>query len=397
MGRSTTASTPDMSPRNDGPPDRPSAAAPALTVSRRVHGSLYSPRVAAQGVKSYTVYNHTLLPTAFRSLVDDYWHLKRHVQLWDVSCERQVEVRGPDAARLVQLMTPRDLTRATVGQCFYAPLVDEAGGMINDPVVLKFADDRFWLSTSDSDVVLWAKGLAFGLGLEVSVEQPDVWPLAVQGPKADDLMAAVFGDEVRAIRFFRFATLPFRGHDLVVARSGFSKQGGFEIFVDRAELGLPLWDTLWDAGQALEVRAGGPNLIERIEGGLLSYGNDMTRADTPLECGLERYCALDAPIAFIGQDALRRAAREGVGRHLRGLQIFGAPLPACVMPWPVRAGGREVGYVTSAANSPTFNCGVGIAMLDRGHWTPGDEVQVEAPDGPRPATVAELPFAAPTV
>ncbi len=366
---------------------------PVLTISRRIHDTLYSSRVQAQGVKSYTVYNHTLLPTSFRSLEEDYWHLKRHVQIWDVSCERQVEVCGPDAARLVQLMTPRDLTRAAVGQCLYAPLVDEAGGMINDPVVLKLAEDRFWLSTADSDVVLWAKGLAYGLGLNVSVEQPDVWPLAVQGPRADDLMAAVFGDEVRAIPFFRFRTLPFRSHGLVVARSGFSKQGGFEIFVDEPDLGLALWDALWAAGRDLEVGAGCPNLIERIEGGLLSYGNDMTRAHTPLECGLDRYCALDAPIEFIGRAALRRIAREGVRRLIRGVRIYGDPLPACVTPWRVRADGRDVGSVTSAANSPTFNCGVGIAMLDRGFWMPGEELVVEAPDGARPATVEDLPFA----
>ncbi len=191
--------------------------APALFVSCRTQRTPYSPRVEAQGVTSYTVYNHALLPTSFSSLDRDYWHLRKHVQLWDVSCERQVEVRGPDAARLVQLMTPRDLSHATIGQCLYAPLVDETGGMINDPVILRLAEDRFWLSTADSDVLLWAKGLAFGLGLNVSVEEPDVWPLAVQGPRADDLMASVFGEEVRAIRFFRFETIMYTGHSLVVA------------------------------------------------------------------------------------------------------------------------------------------------------------------------------------
>jgi len=366
---------------------------PVLTVSRRTHRSPYSPRVEAQGVKSYTVYNHTLLPTSFRSLEEDYWHLKQHVQLWDVSCERQVEVQGTDAARLVQLMTPRDLTGAAVGQCLYAPLVDDSGGMINDPVVLKLAEDRFWLSIADSDVVLWAKGLACGFGLDVSIEQPGVWPLAVQGPKAEDLMAAVFGEEVRATRFFRFGTMTFRGHALLVARSGFSKQGGFEIFVDAPSLGLELWDALWEAGQGLEVDAGCPNLIERIEGGLLSYGNDMTRDDNPLECGLGRYCAFDAPIEFIGRDALRQIAREGLGRLIRGVRLQGRPLPACFEPWPVRADGIEIGFVTSAANSPTFNCGVGIAMLERGHWRPGEEVVVETPDGARQSTVTGLPFA----
>lgn len=388
-----TASTSSSIGSGEGGRAGPTKSAPVLTLSRRTHGTIYSSRVEAQGVKSYTVYNHTLLPTSFRSLEEDYWHLKRHVQIWDVSCEQQVEVRGPDAARLVQLMTPRDLTRATVGQCLYAPLVDESGGMINDPVVLKHSEDHYWLSIADSDVLLWAKGLACGFGLDVSVEQPEVWPLAVQGPKAEDLMARIFGEEVRAIRFFRFRTLKFRGQALVVARSGFSKQGGFEIFVGEPDLGPALWDALMESGQGLNVGPGCPNLIERIEGGLLSYGNDMTRADTPLECGLDRYCALEAPIEFIGRDALRREARDGVRRLIRGVRLYGEALPACVTPWPVRADGRDIGAVTSAANSPAFNCGVGIAMLDRGHWRPGEEVAVEAPDGVRPATVEDLPFA----
>jgi len=289
-------------------------------------------------------------------------------------------------------MTPRDLSRAAVGRCLYAPLVDVNGGMINDPVLLKLAEDRYWFSIADSDVVLWAKGLAAGGRFDVSVEQPDVWPLAVQGPKSDDLMAAVFGDEVRSIGFFRFRTLAFRRHPLRVARSGFSKQGGFEIFLDRPTLALELWDALWAAGEKLEVGAGCPNLIERIEGGLLSYGNDMTRADNPLECGLDRYCALDAPIEFIGRDSLRRVARDGVRRRIRGLRLHGDRVPACFEPWPVLAGDRKIGAITSAANSPGFKCGVAIAMLDRGHWQAGVQVTVETPNGPRPATVCELPI-----
>jgi dimethylsulfoniopropionate demethylase len=389
----TSASTSLASGQREEIARKPALVAPVLTVSGRTRRTPYSPRVESASVKGYTVYNHILLATSFRSLEEDYWHLKQHVQLWDVGCEQQVEVWGPNAARLVQLMTPRDLSRSAVGQCLYAPLVDENGGMINDPVILKLAEDRYWLSIADSDVVLWAKGLAVGSGFDVSVKQPDVWPLAIQGPKADDLMASLFGDEVRSIRFFRFKTLAFRDHSLLVARSGFSKQGGFEIFLGEPSLGLELWDALWEAGRELEVRVGCPNLIERIEGGLLSYGNDMTRTNNPLECGLGRYCALDAPIEFIGRDALRRVGREGVRRLIRGLKFHGDSLPACVQPWPVRAGGAEIGSVTSAANSPSFKCGIALAMLDRVHWGPGKQVTVETPKGPRIATVTELPFA----
>ncbi len=370
--------------------------APLLSVSQRTRRTPFSARIEALGVKAYTVYNHMLLPTVFESLAADYRHLKQQVQLWDVSCERQVEIQGPDAARLVQMMTPRDLSRGVVGQCLYVPLVDETGGMINDPIALKLAEDRFWLSIADSDVLLWAKGLAHGLGLDVAIEEPPVGPLAVQGPKADDLMAAVFGEEVRAIRFFRFAVLPFRGHPLVVARSGWSKQGGFEIYLDEPALGLDLWDALWAAGQAFDVRPGCPNLIERIESALLSYGGDMTRENNPFECGLDRYCHLDRPFDFIGRAALERIQAAGVQRLIRGLKIAAAadraPLPACVDPWPVLAGGARIGRVSAAVYSPDLDCNIALAMLDRGHWEAGARVEVETPDGVLGATVADIPF-----
>ena len=183
-----------------------------LQVSRRQRATPYTPRVEALGVSGYSVVNHTILPKAFaRSVEEDYWHLKRHVQLWDVGCQRQVELRGADAARLAQLMTPRDLRGASVGQCLYAPMIDADAGMLNDPVILKLADDRYWFSIADADMLLWAKGLAVGMRLDVAVDEPDVWPLAVQGPKAEDVVARVFGDAVRDIGFFRFRRFDFDG------------------------------------------------------------------------------------------------------------------------------------------------------------------------------------------
>ena len=365
---------------------------PIIAPSRRLRRTPFSPRVEAAGVKGFTVYNHMLLPTAFVSVEDDYRHLKDHVQVWDVSCERQVEIKGPDAARLVQLMTPRDLGKARVGRCFYVPLVDETGGMINDPVALKLAEDRFWLSIADSDVVLWGKGLAAGMGLDVSVEEPDVSPLGVQGPKADDLVAGVFGEAVRDIRFFGFATLDFRGHPLIVARSGWSKQGGFEIYLDDFSLGLDLWDALMEAGKELNARAGCPNLIERIEGGLLSYGNDMTYENNPFECGLDKFCNLDAPTEFLGRDALQTVHDKGPDRLIKGIRMDGEPVPACVETWPVTAAGANAGILTSAAYSPDLGTNVAFAMLERGHWDVGHQVEVETPAGTRPGTVVDLPF-----
>ena len=360
-----------------------------ISPSRRVRRTPFSDGVEAAGVKAYTVYNHMLLPTVFRSVEEDYRHLKEAVQVWDVACERQVELRGPDSGRLVQLLTPRDLRAMLPGQCYYLPIVDETGGMLNDPVAVKLAEDRWWISIADSDLLYWIKAIAYGYRLDVLVDEPDVSPLAVQGPRADDLMAAVFGDAVRDIRFFRFTHLDFQGRYLVVARSGYSKQGGFEIYVEGGDIGMPLWNALMEAGRSMDVHAGCPNLIERIEGGLLSYGNDMTDDNTPHECGLGRFCNTQTAIGCIGRDALLRVAREGPVKQIRAIAIGGGPVPVCDRFWPLRAGDKVVGRVSSAAWSPDFQTNVAIGMVRMTHWDAGTELTVDTPEGPRPATVHE--------
>lgn len=365
-----------------------------LTVSRRQRATPYTPRIEEHGVSAYSIVNRTILPKGFRKTVDeDYWHLRTHVQLWDVSCQRQIELRGQDAARLVQLMTPRDLRRAKVGQCLYAPLTDTNGGMVNDPIILKLAEDHFWLSIADSDVQLWAKGLAQGYGFKVAIREADVWPLAVQGPKADDLMSTVFGDVVRSIRFFRFKKLDFQGYPLVVARSGYSKQGGFEIYLDDWSLGLPLWDALWEAGLEFEVSPGSPNLIERVEGGLLSLGNEMTIDNNPLECGLAQYCQLDGSIDFIGREALQQIKTSGPERLIRGILFGGDRCPPCRAPWPVLVKDKAVGSVTTAIWSPRFGQNVSLGMIERGFWEAGQAVTVASSDRRlRSGVVVDLPF-----
>lgn len=360
-----------------------------ISPSRRLRRTPFSDGVEAAGVKAYTVYNRMLLPTMFRSVEEDYHHLKSAVQLWDVSVERQVEVRGPDAGRLVQMLTPRDLRGMLPGQCYYMPVVDETGGMLNDPVVLKLAEDRWWISIADSDLLLWVKGVAQGYRLDVLVDEPDIAPLAVQGPKADDLMERVFGEAVRSIRFFRFGWFDFQGHDMAIARSGYSKQGGFEIYVDGWDNGMPLWNALMEAGRDLDVHAGCPNNIERIEGGLLSYGNDMTDDNTPHECGLGRFCDTATAVGCIGRDALLRVAKEGPVQQLRAISIEATSLPSCDRVWPLMAGEKRVGQVTSAGYSPDFKEGVAVGMVRMTHWDEGTGLTVNTPDGPKDAVVHE--------
>ncbi|MFQ6552125.1 dimethylsulfoniopropionate demethylase [Aestuariibius insulae] len=359
-----------------------------LSPSRRLRRTPFSEGVEAAEIKAYTVYNHMLLPTVFESVEEDYRHLKENVQIWDVAVERQVELRGPDAGKLMQMLTPRDLRGMLPGMCYYLPMVDETGGMLNDPVGLMLADDRYWISVADSDLLYWVKGIAYGYRLDVLVDEPDVSPLAVQGPKADDLMARIFGDAVRDIRFFRFGMFNFQGRQIPVARSGYSKQGGFEVYVEGSDLGMPLWNALMEAGRDLNVRAGCPNGIERIEGGLLSYGNDMTRENTPHECGLGRFCSTQTAIGCVGRDALLRVAKDGPSRQIRPIEIKGE-LPPCDRVWPLTAGDERVGQVTSAAVSPDFGTGIAIGMVRMTHWTPGTTLTAHTQDGPREASIRD--------
>ena len=230
-------------------------------------------------------------------------------------------------------------------------------------------------------MLLWAKGLAVGLGLDVSVDEPDVSPLAVQGPKADDLMETVFGSTVREIGFFKFRKLDFLGEPLIVARSGYSKQGGFEIYLDDGSKGETLWDTLWRSGQQFNVSPGCPNLIERIEGGLISYGNEMTRNNNPLECGLEKYCQLDGSIDYIGREALEQAHQRGPERMIRGVIFEGDPCPPCRRPWPVVVGNKKAGQITSAIWSPRFKANVALGMIEKQYWNADQKVEVRSDSG----------------
>jgi len=338
--------------------------AKAIALSRRLRPTPYSRRVEEAGVKAYTAYNHMRLPTMFESAESDYWHLCQHVQVWDVAAERQVELNGPDAARLAQLMTPRDLSKIDFLQGKYAPVCNAEGFILNDPIIIKLSDERFWFSIADSDVKYFAQGLATGMGLNVKVFEPDVSPLAVQGPKSDDLMARVFGEQVRDIRFFRGEMLSFQGVEMYVARSGWSKQGGFEIYLPDSSLGEALWDELFAHGKDLNVRAGCPQANERMESGLLSFGNDMDEYDTPFECGLDSYLNLDADIDSLSLPALRAMAGKQT-RKLVGLAFAKAPRMTenRLGAFDIEVNGKIIGEVRSQAWSFRYNKQLAIAML----------------------------------
>jgi len=254
-----------------------------------------------------------------------------------------------------------------------------------------------------SDVLLWAKGLAAGYGYDVAINEAGVWPLAVQGPRAEDLMAELFGNSVRQISFFKFNWLTcnhplLKGHHFIIARSGYSKQGGFEIYLDEPSLALPLWDALWQAGSRYNVAPGSPNLIERVEGGLLSYGNEITLQNNPLECGMERYCQLDGSIDYIGRQALQQIAIDGPVQKICGVLFDGERCPPCASTWSLFIDNKNMGYITTAIWSPRYNANVALAMVKTEFCRPGTKVEVEIPKDAgarRRGKVTSLPFPAP--
>ena len=362
------------------------AMSPELLISTRTRSTPFSSRVEACGVKAYTVYNHMLLPIVYRGLEKDYWHLCEAVQVWDVSCQRQVEITGPDTRRLVQLMTPRDLSQAENGQCLYAPLCDETGGMINDPILIKHTNNHWWLSIADTDVLLWAKGLATGLGLNVNISEPGIWPLAVQGPKAENLLTRVFGEEIKKIGFFRSRKLDYKGNDFLIARSGWSKQGGFEIYVNDAELGRQLWDELFDKGEDLNVGPGCPNLIERIESGLMSFGGDMGYDTTPFECGLDHYVDLEAGIESLSIEALRTRKPK---TKLMGLVI---EKKVNLTDRQVFIGNKVLGEITSNVWSPRYSVHLAFARCDLELLGDQQDKYIKTSSGEAAVQITNLPF-----
>ena len=364
-----------------------------LTLSDRLRKSPYYEATIRSGAKSFTIYNHMLMPVAYEGTDDDYWNLINNVTLWDVAAERQVEITGNDAYRFVEYITPRDLSSLQIGQGKYALITDENGGIVNDPIILRLGENHFCLSIADSDVLLWTKGLACGLGLDVQISEPDVSPLAIQGPNNLPLMVDLFGDWVKEIKYFFFSETELEGIPLIVQRSGWSKQGGFELYLRDGSMGEKLWNLVMDVGKKYDIKPGTPNNIERIESGLFSWGNDMDLNTHALELPLEKFCQLDKSAEYLSRDALHKIRSEGVSRKVVGLIIEGdAFVGGCSSPWKISSDNKICGKVTSAAYSPRLKQNIAIATIDKSSNAIGSKVEVDTPWGLRLATVTDIPF-----
>jgi aminomethyltransferase len=359
----------------------------------QVRKSPYSDAALRWGAKGFSVYNHMYIPRDFGDPRQNFWYLVNDAILCDVSVERQVQIKGPDAAKFTQFLCCRDLSKCQVGQCKYVLITDQDGGIINDPILLKLAEDHFWLSIADSDVLLWARGVAVNSGMDVDISEPDVSPLQLQGPKSRDVLRAAFGDAPTELKYYRFMEFDWDGVPLIISRTGWSSELGYEIFLRDGTQGEKLWEHLMAVGGPLGLKPGHTSSIRRIEAGMLSYHADMTLANNPYEMGMGRLVDLDMEADFISKAALTLIKERGVSQQLVGLEIDGDPFVGSNdFFWPVLEEGVKVGTVTSAIYSPRLQKNIALAMISIDHTASGRVLQVDKLSETRACTVVPIPF-----
>ena len=345
------------------------------------------------GATGFSVYTHMYIPRDFGDPEQNFWNLVNEAILCDVSVERQVEISGPDATRFVQFLTPRDLSQMKVGQCKYILITNQDGGLLNDPVLLKLADDRFWISLADSDILLWAQGVAVNTDYDVNIFEPDASPLQLQGPKSRDIMVKLFGESILDLKYYWHREYKWNGISLIVSRTGWSSELGYEIFLTDHTMGNELWNHIMLIGEPLGLKPGHTSSIRRIEGAMLSYHADADISTNPFELGLDRLVNIDSSQEFIGKKALVKIRTEGVDKTQVGLVIECDPLggPNTKF-WPVKKGEQKVGKVTSAVYSPRLKKNIALAMLSVKSIDKSIKFQVETSHGSFPAHIVDLPF-----
>jgi len=359
----------------------------------QIRKSPYFDATVRWGATGFSVYNHMYIPRDFGSPEQNFWNLVKDAILCDVAVERQVEITGPDAYKFIQLLTPRDLSKLAVGQCKYVLITNEKGGILNDPVLLRLAENHFWLSLSDSDILLWAQGVAVNSGLDVNIQEPDVSPLQLQGPKSGDIMAKLFGEGIRDLKYYWLREIELEGIPLVVSRTGWSSELGYELFLRDGSQGDRLWEAIMAAGKEYGLKPGHTSSIRRIEGGMLSYHADADIHTNPFEVGLDRLVSLDNEINFIGKEALHQIKQDGIKRKQVGLEIDCDPfLGPNTNFWPITINGKFMGKVTSAVYSPRLKKNIALAMLDIQFIEIGQLVEIHTDFGQQQGVVVEKPF-----
>ena len=359
----------------------------------QIRKSPYFESTVKWGATGFSVYNHMYIPRDFGSPEQNFWNLIEKAILCDVAVERQVEITGPDAYKFTQLLTPRDLSKLAIGQCKYVLITNNEGGILNDPVLLRLAENHFWLSLADSDVLLWAQGVAVNSGLNVKITEPDVSPLQLQGPTSGEIMIKLFGDSIKELKYYWLKEYNLNGIPLIVSRTGWSSELGYEIYLRDGSRGNDLYEKIMEAGKEYGLKPGHTSSIRRIEGGMLSYHADADINTNPFELGLDRLINLDSEINFIGKEALKKIKQEGIKRKEVGLELDCNPLkgPNTTF-WPILKNDKIIGKVTSAVYSPRLKKNIALAMIEINQSEIGSKLKVKTENGDFKCTIVEKPF-----
>ena len=359
----------------------------------QIRKSPYFDSTVKWGAAGFSVYNHMYIPRDFGDPEQNFWNLIETAILCDVAVERQVEITGPDAFKFIQLLTPRDLSKLSVGQCKYVLITNAEGGILNDPVLLRLGENHFWLSLGDSDILLWAQGVAVNSGLDVKITEPDVSPLQLQGPKSAEIMIKLFGESIKDLKYYWFRELNLDGIPLIVSRTGWSSEFGYELFLRDGSKGNKLYEKIMLAGEKFGLKPGHTSSIRRIEGAMLSYHADADIHTNPYELGLDRLVNLDSNVNFIGKQALKKIKKEGIKRLQVGLEIKCERLagPNTTF-WSLLSNNKYIGKVTSAVYSPRLKKNIALAMVDIEYSKIGIEIEVLIDDKNFKCEVIEKPF-----
>ena len=359
----------------------------------QIRKSPYFDSTVKWGVTGFSVYNHMYIPRDFGNPEQNFWNLIEKAILCDVAVERQVEITGTDAYKFIQLLTPRDLSKLAVGQCKYVLITNNEGGILNDPVLLRLAENHFWLSLADSDVLLWAQGVAVNSGLNVQIKEPDVSPLQLQGPTSGEIMIKLFGEDIKDLKYYWLKEYNLDGIPLIISRTGWSSELGYEIYLKDGSKGNELYEKIMAAGEEYGIKPGHTSSIRRIEGGMLSYHADANTDTNPFELELDRLVSLDSDIDFVGKEALKKIKQDGIKRKQIGLEINCKPLtgPNTTF-WPLKINDQKVGKITSAVYSPRLKKNIALAMIEINHSAIGTELKTETSEGNFNCKIVEKPF-----
>ena len=359
----------------------------------QIRKSPYFESTVKWGATGFSVYNHMYIPRDFGNPEQNFWNLIEKSILCDVAVERQVEITGPDAYKFTQLLTPRDLSNIHIGQCKYVLITNNEGGILNDPILLRLAENHFWLSLADSDVLFWAQGVAINSGLRVNISEPDVSPLQLQGPTSKDIMVKLFGESIKDLKYYWFKEYNLDDIPLIISRTGWSSEFGYELFLRDGSKGNNLYEKIMSAGKEYGLQPGHTSSIRRIEGGMLSYHADADIYTNPFELGLDRLVSLDNDIEFIGKAALKKIKATGIKRKQVGLEINCEPLsgPNTTF-WSIKKDNDKIGKVTSAIYSPRLKKNIALAMVSIKYSEIGTKLEIETNENTFEAVVVEKPF-----